>query len=280
MINYRIYQYTSIARPPDPSETAMRVIAYLLPVVAVLGAALAWRAGLGAVGALREALLFVLALYGCWALARELDPDDTPTAFVSAGIAMLAMALVAAPGVLIVYVTLGLVRMVNRSSGLRARRSDSVVLTILAIWLMYAMASPLYGLVAALAFMLDGSLREPLRRQWLFALICLGAIVVYVVDYDFGLRQIGVPDSLFEWMGLLFVVIFALDTALLKRVRARGDVNNRPLEVNRVRGGMTVGFLAALQGLTEPDNVVLIVAVLAGLCVGIALRKGFRAPAG
>ena len=227
-----------------------------------------------------EAALVVLALYGCWALARELDPDDTPTAFVSAGIAMLAMALVAAPGVLIVYVTLGLVRMVNRSSGLRARRSDSVVLTIVAIWLMYAMASPLYGLVAALAFMLDGSLREPLRRQWLFALICLGAIVVYVVDHDFGLSQIGVPDSLFEWTGLLFVVIFALDTALLKRVRARGDVNNRPLEVNRVRGGMTVGFLAALQGLTEPDNVVLIVAVLAGLCVGIALRKGFRAPAG
>jgi hypothetical protein len=66
---------------------------------------------------------------------------------------------------------------------------------------------------------------------------------------------------------------------LLKRVRARGDVNNRPLEVNRVRGGMTVGFLAALQGLTEPDNVVLIVAVIAGLCIGIALRKGFRAPA-
>jgi hypothetical protein len=35
-----------------------------------------------------------------------------------------------------------------------------------------------------------------------------------------------------------------------------------------------------LQSLTEPDHVVLIVAVLAGLCVGIALRKGFRAPAG
>ena len=46
------------------------------------------------------------------------------------------------------------------------------------------------------------------------------------------------------------------------------------------RVGMTVGCLAALQGLTEPDNVVLIVAVLAGLCVGFALRKGFRAPAG
>jgi hypothetical protein len=280
MVNYRIYQYTSIARPPDPSETAIRVIGFLLPVVAVLGAALAWRAGQGAAGVLREALLFALALYGCWALARELDPDDTPAAFLGAGIAMLAMTVVATPGVLIVYVTLGLVRMVNRSSGLQAKRTDSIVLAFFAIWLMYALGSPLYGLVAALAFVLDGVLREPLRRQWLFALICIGAVIVYTVDYEFGPRQIGVPDSLFEWLGLLFVIIFALDTALLKRVRSRGDVSNRPLDVNRVRGGMTIGFLAALQSLTEPDHVVLIVAVLAGLCVGIALRKGFRAPAG
>lgn len=279
MVNYRIYQYTSIARPPDPAETAMRVIGYLLPVVAVLGGVLAWQGGQDLPGVLRAALLFPLALYGCWALARELDPDDTPAAFLGAGLAMLAMAVAAAPGVLIVYVTLGLVRMVNRSSGLSARRSDSILLTVFAIWLMYAMASPFYGLVAALAFLLDGSLRDPLRRQWLFALVCVGAFIVYAVDHEFGLSQLGVPDSLFEWMGLLFVVIFALDTALLRRVRARGDVNNRPLDVNRVRGGMTVGFLAALQSLTEPDHVVLIVAVLAGLCVGIALRKGFRAPA-
>jgi len=278
MASNRVYQYTAIARPPDPAEKAMRTILYLLPVAAVLGAALSLGDGAGFVAALREALLFALALYGAWALARELDPDDTPAAFVSAALAMLAMAVAGSPGILIVYVTLGLVRTVNRSSGLQARVSDSVVLVVLTIWLMYAMASPLYGLVAALAFIFDGILRDPSRRQWLFALVCIGATIVYAVDYDFGLASIGVPDSLFEWLGLLFVVLFALDTALLKRVRTRGDVGQRALDVNRVRGGMTVGFLAALQGLTESDGVVLIVAVLAGLCIGIALRKGFRAP--
>jgi len=257
----------------------MRVILYLLPLAALLGAALAWRDGGDLTAILQAALAFALALHGSWALARELDPDDTPAAFLSAGVAMLAMALVAAPGLLIVYVTLGLVRTVNRSSGLQARPTDSLLLTVLAIGLIYLTDSPLYGLVAALAFLLDGSLREPLRRQWVFGLVCIGAVIVYIVDHDFGFGQIGVPDSLFEWLGLLFVVIFALDTLLLRRVRARGDVSHRPLDVNRVRGGMMVGVLAALQGLTEGDRVVLIVAVLAGLCVGIALRKGFRAPA-
>jgi hypothetical protein len=278
MANHRVYQYTSILRPPDPAENAMRVIAYLLPAAALLGAVAGWRSGPGLPGALREAILFALALYGCWALARELDPDDTPAAFLAAGAAMLAMWVAAAPGLLIVYVTLGLVRMVNRSSGLPARRSDSFVLLVLAIWLMYATASPFYGLVAALAFALDGSQREPLRRQWVFALVCVGAVIVYLVDHDYGPDRVGVPDSLFEWLGLLFIVIFALDTALLRRVRCRADVGNRPLDVNRVRGGMAVGFLAALQSLTEPDNVVLLIAVLAGLCFGIALRKAFRVP--
>lgn len=278
MASHRVYQYTAIARPPDPAEKAMRTILYLLPVAAVLGAALALGGGEGFVAAMREALLFALALYGAWALARELDPDDTPAAFIGAAAAMLAMVAVDSPGILIVYATLGLVRTVNRSSGLQARVSDSLVLTVLTVWLMYSMASPLFGLVAALAFIFDGTLRDPSRRQWLFALVCLGATLVYVVDHDFGLASIGVPDSLFEWLGLLFVVLFALDAALLKRVRTRGDVGQRALDVNRVRGGMTVGFLAALQGLTESDGVVLIVAVLAGLCIGIALRKSFRAP--
>ena len=62
-------------------------------------------------------------------------------------------------------------------------------------------------------------------------------------------------------------------------MRRAGDVTGLRLDVGRVRGGMTVGFLAALQGVTQPENVVLIVATLAGLCVGIALRKSFRVPA-
>ena len=64
-------------------------------------------------------------------------------------------------------------------------------------------------------------------------------------------------------------------------MRTRGDVIHLPLDVSRVRGGMVVGFCAALQGIliNRPDGVAIIVAVIAGLCFGIALRKGFRTPA-
>jgi hypothetical protein len=66
---------------------------------------------------------------------------------------------------------------------------------------------------------------------------------------------------------------------LTRKVHARADVNRRRLDVNRVRGSMAVGLAAGLQGITRPESVAVIIAVIAGICVGMAVRKGFRAPA-
>ena len=184
-----------------------------------------------------------------------------------------------APGLLVVFVTLGLARIVNRTTGLAARKSDSAVLALLSILVIYTSASPFYGLVAGLAFILDGSLKEPLRHQWLFGLVCVGATIVYMVDHDVGLAQLSPPDSLFGWLGLLALLVFGLNTLLTRKVHARADVNRRRLDVNRVRGGMAVGLFAGVQGITRPESVAVIIAVIAGICVGMAIRKGFRAPA-
>jgi hypothetical protein len=273
-----MYQYTSLGRPLEPSVPAGRAVLYLLPIAAVLGAVMGWVQLGSFTGVLQQALVYVLVLYGSWALARELDPDHTPVAFISMAVGMLAVLLVASPGIFIVFVTLGLVRMVNRSSGLMARRTDSIIMMALAIWVIYATESPLFGLVAALAFFLDGSLKEPLRSQWVFGLICLGGMVVYMVDHDVGFPIMHWPRTLFEWISLLFIFLFALDTLLFKKFRTRGDVNGLALDTSRVRGGMTVGFLAALQGINRPEEVVIIVAAIAGLCIGMAFRKGFKAP--
>lgn len=279
MANHRIYQYTSIGRPIEPALAAVRAVLVIMPLAAVLGLVLALSEGRGLAGSLLQALFFALAVYGSWALARELDPDDTPAAFISVAAVLLAMTLVDSAGLLVVFVALGLVRIVNRSSGLVARKSDSFIVLALSIWVIYSTQSPFFGLVAALAFFLDGSLRNPLRHQWVFGLVCLGGMIVYMVDHDFSLVMMRIPATLFEWSSLMFILIFALDTLLLKRVRTRGDVSGLRLDVGRVRGGMAVGLLAALQGVTQPENVVIIVATLAGLCVGIALRKSFRVPA-
>lgn len=250
----------------------------LMPLAAVLGAALAWSAGEPALVVLVEALRFALLIFVAWALGRELDPDDPSAAFVSLGLGMLVAVMADGAGLLTGFATLGLVRIVNRSTGLAARMADSVLLMLLSIGTVYWTESPLFGGVAAVAFILDGTLREPLRHQWVFALVCLGGMVVYMIDHDVGLGPVRAPDSLFEWLSVLFLVMFALYVYLTRKVASRGDVDDRPLEVNRVRGGMAVGLLAALQGIGQPEEVAVIIAAIAGICITMALRKGFRAP--
>jgi len=276
---HKIYRYTSIGRPLEPGLSAHKTLLVLMPLGALLGAVYAWMDGQAALQVLRQALYFLLIVYSSWALARELDPDNPMVAYISLVAGMLAALAVDSPGILIVFTTLGLVRMVNRSSGLAARQSDSIILLIFVLLVIYATDSPFYGVVAGAAFILDGILKEPLRRQWVFGMVCMGGTVVYMVDHDTGFSQVTAPDSLFGWLAVLFLLIFVLNTLLLKSVQSKGDSNGKALDAARVRGGMAIGFFAALQGISRPDQVVIIVAVIAGICFGMAFRKGFQAPA-
>ena len=278
MANHRIYQFTSVGRPLDPAFPTNRAVLILMPMSAVLGAILSWIQSGDPWQALQQALVYALLIFLAWALAREFAPDDNPAAFISLSGGLVVALASSSPGLMTAFVTLGLVRIVNRTTGLAARRTDSIALMALSIVTIYATASPLFGGVAALAFMLDGSLREPLRQQWLYGLICLGASVVYMVDHGIGPTHLSVPDSLFEWLALLFMLIFALNIILTRTVRSKADTGGRALEVNRVRAGMAIGLLAALQGIHEPAEVAVIVAAIAGICIGMAFRKGFRAP--
>jgi hypothetical protein len=280
MARHRIYQYTSIGRPLEPSYPTNRAVLYILPLSLALGGGLGWVQGQSLAPALLQGLDFALLAFGGWALARELGPDDDAAAFFAMALALLAALTMDEPGILVIFATLALVRIVNRTTGLPARRTDSVLVMALALLVIYLTESPFFGLVAAVAFALDGSLKDPLRHQWIFALIGLGGTVVYMVDHDVGLSYLQVPHSLFEWIALLFLLIFALNTLLLSKVRSTGDVNGGTLDLNRVRGGMAVGLIAALQGINRPAEVVGIVAAIAGICVGMALRKGFKPPGG
>jgi hypothetical protein len=276
---HRIYKYTSIGRPLDPNIPTNKAVLMLIPLAAVLGAVTAWMGGDPGGQVLQEAISFALIAFGSWALARELFPDDNPAAFISMALAVLAALSFESPGILIVFATLGLVRIVNRTTGMAAKKTDSVIVVLLAFWVIYATQSPFYGAVAALAFVFDGSLRDPLRHQWFFALICFGGMIVYMVDHDVGLAYFLAPDSLLEWLSLAALLVLALNMFLLKKVRSGADRDGRPLDIGRVKGGMAVGLFAAFQGLATLEEVILLVATIAGIAIGMAFRKAFRVSA-
>jgi len=275
----RLYRFTSIGRPLDPSWPSNKAVLILTPIASLVGIGWSFWGGDDVPTIIYRALVFALGAFGSWALARELLPDDHAAAFVSMALGLLACLAYPAPGLLLLFTTLGLVRIVNRSTGLAARTSDSLLVTGLVIWSVYACHTPWFGAVAALGFFLDGVLKRPQKKQWLFALICFGCMVVFIVDHDVTWWPVFVPDSLLEWLALLALLLFATNLVVVKKVHAKGDCGDERLEPERVKSGMAVGILAALQGLEDMPQVILLVATIAGLCIGITFRRSFRSPA-
>lgn len=270
------YRYSALARPLDLAVASNRIVLIATAVALVAGFIWSLAVGHGWQAVLINSVIFALAVFGSWALGRELLPDDHAAAYVSMVLAFLACLAYGSPGVLALYTTLGLVRIVNRSSGLKARKLDSVLVILLVIWTVYSCQSPWFAAVAGLAFLLDATLKDPLRRQLLFALLSFGTMVVYIVDHDVAWLDLHAPHTLLQWLAIAACLLFALNLALLKKVHSRAEASGKRLSPDRVKAGIVVALMACLQGLDSMPQFVLLVATIGGLCLGIAFRRSFR----
>jgi hypothetical protein len=188
-------------------------------------------------------------VFGVWALARELAPDDDPAAFVSMAIGLTTLSLLVPLSFLVFFTTLFLLRTVNRTVGLPARITDSAAVTLLVITVIVLTRNPPYGLVAALAFGLDASLQNPLRRQWIFAVLCLAASGVSLVLLEI---ELSAPSFVNPGVAVLLALVALAFLAMLLQTRvvtSSGDVTGVHLVVGRVRGGMLIAMLVAFQSL-------------------------------
>ena len=155
MSEHRIYRVTSIGRPVEPKYPTNKAILLLMPVAALIAGVVALIQGDGGGASATGALVAFFVVFACWALGRELAPDDNSAAFVGAVLAFIALWWWPSPSLLLLFTALALSRIVNRTTGLTARLVDSVIVTALVIWTMVSLQNPLAGVAAALAFVLD-----------------------------------------------------------------------------------------------------------------------------
>jgi len=275
-----IYGVTSIGRPLDKSFATNRAVSRLMPVGGVVAGVVALMRGDAGLQVAWAFVAGILLVFGAWALARELAPDDNPAAFVSVALAFVALPLIVPLSFLVLFTTMFLVRIVNRTVDLPARVTDSLVVTGLVFAVVYLTKSPLFGAVAALAFALDASLENRLRGQWAFAVLCLCGVGVSLMLLDV---EMGAPSFVSAGVAVLLVVIVLayLVTLLQTRVlESRGDVTGDRLAVSRVRAGMLIALLVALQalslgepGLAHAPIVWMTMAGVSATAVVIRLRK-------
>ncbi len=198
-----ISRLTSTARNLDPRLPNHRV--WMLAAVA--GAALTVALGQGE-GATGRAFRGGLAVFLAWAIARELDPDETRTANLAALLAIGAVGLLGAgnalPGVLILLTA----RLVVRSTGNPPTFVDHFV--ILPAWSFFAAGTVsgwLAGLILAFAVARDHRLPSPAPPRSLISAFLISAIAsggVLLKDaFAPGWETPGAPEVALALIGLV-----------------------------------------------------------------------------
>ena len=272
MSEHRIYRVTSLGRPVEPKYPTNKAILLLMPVVGLTAGVLTLMQGVGIRASASSAIVVLLLVFACWALGRELAPDDNPAAFLGVGLAIVAWWWWPSPSPLLIFVALALARVVNRSTGLTARVSDSMIVSALVILAIVGLRSPLVGLVAALAFLLDARLANPNTRQWLFVVFFLAAtgVQMLLVGGESLAITFGPPPH-YVVAGVTLAAFLMLSLGV-GEVASLGDIGGLALNTARVRGGMLVVWLLALQaGLQGPralETAMPVLAAMAGVVLG------------
>lgn len=269
---HRIYKRTSIARPLDPSYATNKAVLGLMPLAGIAAGVTAVLRGAPGPQIAAAAFAGVIVVFCAWALARELVPDDNPTAFVSMALAFATFLVVDSHSLSLLVTTLFLVRIVNRSVGLPARITDSILVIMLVTATVYSTHSPLFGVVGGLAFTLDAMMRGGQRHQWVFATMCLAGAGIYGFQNGLGVGAAASSSAAVLGLVATISVLYVALIPLTRRIDSSGDATGVPLSLPRVRGGMLIGLLAALQALIlGPSGVTaasIVWATLAGVTLG------------
>jgi hypothetical protein len=119
-----------------------------------------------------------VAVFLCWAISREIDPDNDYSAFVQMPLTIWGMLYYGIPNIFAILFILHLMRIVTRSSGLHATWFESIVWFLFGSTLLY-LGDYVAGLAMAAAFLLDGFLKEPLKRHRYFGAAALILTIVW-----------------------------------------------------------------------------------------------------
>jgi len=235
---------TALGRPFDPRYPTNLAVAILALTVAIAGTIGHLISGV----ALLESALWGIGagfvLFLTWALGRELDPDHDLSAFVGAGLVLIALLLLDMPALLVVFWLLLVLRLVNRTSGLQAKPLDSLAVLGLGAWLTWQ-GYWMIGLMTAAALLFDGLLSPPFRiHLFVSGLAFIATVVLSIFQGDIAMESgptMPVVVSSLVMAGLFLVVIVTSH-----QIGAVGDATGTPLNPRRVQAAQILALLTAL----------------------------------
>jgi len=209
------------------------------------------------------------SVFFAWAFARELDPDNELSAFFAAFLGCIGFLLFPSPLLLALFLELLLLRIVNRSTGVPSKISDSFAVLLLSSWLSFQ-ENWIFGLFTAMAFFLDAFLPAPLRQNRIFG---MAALIVSIFVFLQAAGQEGTfPGMQSGLFTLIAALLFVPSVLSSRKIKSTGDRTGIPLDPLRVQAAqlaalLSAGFLTALKGWAGAESLM----PLWGAVLGVSL---------
>lgn len=260
-----IYRWTSLFRAYDLSLKSNRLILLLSAIGSAIGFAFGLFSSPDVWPAFGWAVVGGLTPFAAAALAKEIDPDHPGSAVLAAALGLPAVWLAPAESLLPLLWLLMLLRFVNRSTGLAPKATDTLVVALLAGWLVW-IGSPLFGVLTGAVFIIDAVLPGGRRAHGALGAAVIVAAVAYWIANAYRFAPTPAPTWLVVALLTLTMALFGFILACYV-ILSPGDATGRPLDPARIQAtqvmALSVGLsFASWHGLT---GAVLFVALWAAL---------------
>jgi hypothetical protein len=224
-----------------------------------------------------------ISIFLTWAFARELDPDKELSAFFATFLGFIGLLFIPFPFLLALLLELLLIRLINRSTGLRSKSSDALILLLLSSWISLQ-GLWVFGLLTAIAFFLDSFLPEPNLKNRAFGAAAFIITIFCILNYG-GTGQVyfGIESKI---ESILFVIattlLFVPKILMSRKIDSRGDSTGTPLYPVRVQGAqilalLSIFMLTILDGWQAVGSLMPVWAAILGISLysylGIVLQK-------
>jgi len=228
-----IYKYSSTPRPLDKKYLTNRIIGLAVPLVIIGSFLYQLVTGTGLLDALLWGTGGGLVVFLSWALCREMDPDNDYSALLAAIFSLAGIFLLGIQGIPVMILYLFSARILVRTTGIKAKWADSVLLLLLGTWIAFTVHG-IFLLTVFTIFILDAILKAPLKKQYIFAVLSLLVFFGGLITGEFNLWE----GTFFYYQaiaGTLLALLFVPVIISSRSVRSIGDVTGKKLQGIRLQ---------------------------------------------
>ena len=232
---------TAIGRPISPTYRPNLMMLIVVSLIGLVVFAVNYSAGIDS--AAPSAILAVMAAGSSWVVARELDPEHDYSAFVG----MIPAVLLLEGGIDLwtIGAFIMLMRVLSRVVGPPAYIGDSIMVTIVVGFAIFATGGWLMGVIGILFFALDTRLPNPLPRHMIFAGGIALITLFSVLTQD--IHALTLPSLETVLVLVLIVTGYMIQIIRTDKIDITADYGEKyPINQTRVKISMLMSVLGVL----------------------------------